>query len=69
MWTFTPNPGARTDVADTDYVYFGWWLKKAADEWQVDVFAGRKGYGADGADAEPRDGYRLDWHSDRECYL
>ena len=47
-WTFTPNAGARTDVADTDYVYFGWWLKKAT-AWQVATFTGAAGYGVDGA--------------------
>ena len=54
IWTFKPNAGARTDVADTDYVYFGWWLKKATGDWRLDTIAGHKGYGAAGADATPR---------------
>ena len=54
MWSFTPIAGARTDVADTDYVYFGWWLKKATTDWQVDMFAGHRGYGAAGANATAR---------------
>lgn len=27
-WTFTPAPGATVDVADADYLYYGFWVKK-----------------------------------------
>lgn len=26
-WVFKPNAGAMVDVADTDYLHFGWWLR------------------------------------------
>ena len=31
IWTFTPNPGAEAVVADSVYLYFGWWLRERKD--------------------------------------
>lgn len=45
-WVFTPADGATVDVADTDYLWYGVWLKKTAqddgsDEYnEVQTFAG-----------------------------
>ena len=30
-WTFTPDAGATSDVADADYLHYGFWLKKTTD--------------------------------------
>ena len=30
-WTFTPDSGATSDVADADYMYYGFWLKRTTD--------------------------------------
>ena len=31
-WTFTPDAGATSDVADVDYLHYGFWLKKTKDK-------------------------------------
>ena len=31
-WEFTPADGATVDVVDTDYLHYGFWLQKTADE-------------------------------------
>ena len=31
-WVFTPNPKVTVDVADADYLNYGFWLKKTTDE-------------------------------------
>ena len=31
-WIFTPATGATSDVADANYLYYGFWLKKTTDE-------------------------------------
>ena len=31
-WVFTPASGATVDVADADYLYYGFWLKTTTDE-------------------------------------
>ena len=31
-WQFTPAEGATVDVADTDYLYYGFWLMRTAQE-------------------------------------
>ena len=31
IWTFTPDPGAEAVVADSVYLYFGWWLRERKD--------------------------------------
>ena len=31
-WIFTPDAGATSDVADADYLHYGFWLKKTTDE-------------------------------------
>ena len=31
-WVFTPNPRVTVDVADADYLHYGFWLKKTTDE-------------------------------------
>ena len=30
-WVFTPAMGAKSDVADADYLHYGFWLKRTAD--------------------------------------
>ena len=30
-WHFTPAEGATSDVADADYLHYGFWLKKTTD--------------------------------------
>ncbi len=32
IWVFTPNAGATSDVADANYLSYGFWLKKTTDE-------------------------------------
>ena len=45
-WIFTPNADVTSDVADTSYLYYGFWLKKTTDEDdvltynEVETFAG-----------------------------
>ena len=40
-WTFTPNAGADVQVADDDYLFFGWWLQTGTDgALSVDTFTG-----------------------------
>ena len=45
-WRFTPGKGAKVDVADTDFLNYGFWLKKTTDEDgvltynEVETFAG-----------------------------
>ena len=45
-WIFTPDDGATVDVADTDYLHYGFWLKRTADADgaitydEVETFAG-----------------------------
>ena len=31
VWTFTPDAGATSDVADADYLHYGFWLKRTTD--------------------------------------
>ena len=31
-WIFTPDPGVTSDVADSSYLHYGFWLKKTTDE-------------------------------------
>ena len=31
-WIFIPASGATVDVADADYLHYGFWLKKTTDE-------------------------------------
>ena len=31
-WVFTPDEGATSDVADADYLHYGFWLKRTTDE-------------------------------------
>ena len=31
-WQFTPADGATVDVADADYLYYGFWLKRTAQD-------------------------------------
>ncbi len=35
-WSFTPNEGAMVQVADTEYVEFGWWLNENATNEDTD---------------------------------
>ena len=48
-WIFIPADGATVDVADTDYLHYGFWLQKTADADgvvtydQVETFAGVAG--------------------------
>ena len=30
-WIFTPDAGATSDVADANYLHYGFWLKKTTD--------------------------------------
>ena len=45
-WIFTPDRGATIDVADDDYLHYGFWLKKTTDDEgavtydEVETFAG-----------------------------
>ena len=45
-WIFTPNADVTSDVADSSYLYYGFWLKKTTDEDgvltynEVETFAG-----------------------------
>ena len=45
-WVFTPDAGATSDVADADYLHYGFWLKRTTDEDgvltynEVETFAG-----------------------------
>ena len=45
-WIFTPDAGATSDVADADYLNYGFWLKRTTDEDgvltynEVETFAG-----------------------------
>ena len=45
-WVFTPDAGATSDVPDSDYLYYGFWLKKTTDKDgavtynEVETFAG-----------------------------
>ena len=40
-WTFTPNAGADVEVADDDYLFFGWWLQTSTEGgYSVDIFTG-----------------------------
>ena len=45
-WIFIPDAGATSDVADADYLHYGFWLKRTADEDgaieynEVETFAG-----------------------------
>ena len=34
-WTFTPDPGATVDVADTNYLYYGFWLDTTTKDGKV----------------------------------
>ena len=46
-WSFIPtDPNAMIDVADSDYLVFGWWLDEDADDMpsEVDVFVAFPGY-------------------------
>ena len=46
VWTFTPDAGATSDVADADYLHYGFWLKRTTDSDgvltynEVETFAG-----------------------------
>ena len=42
-WTFVPNPGAMVSVADSTYMYFGWWLHKDSTGPEADAFHGITG--------------------------
>ena len=47
-WTFTPtDPNGTIDVADTDYVSFGWWLNAMGTQgaYEFDAFASATGPG------------------------
>ena len=46
-WTFTPSAGATLDQKDSDYLHFGWWVRKDKDG---PTHAGAI-YGAEGHDA------------------
>ena len=45
-WVFTPDEGATSDVADADYLHYGFWLRRTTDEDgvltynEVETFAG-----------------------------
>ena len=45
-WIFTPDPGATVDVRDSDYLHYGFWLRKTTDDEgavtynEVETFAG-----------------------------
>ena len=45
-WIFTPDAGATSDVPDTDYLQYGFWLKRTTDAMgavtydEVETFAG-----------------------------
>lgn len=49
-WIFIPATGAEVDVADTDYLYYGFWLKRSTDAKdvvtynEVETFAGAMGH-------------------------
>ena len=48
-WKFVPDEGAMVTKTDTEYRYFGWWLRKAADDsYSVGAFHG--GVGGDAQD-------------------
>ena len=50
MVHFTPDDGATVDVDDTDYLHYGFWLKKTTDADgavtynEVETFAGSYGW-------------------------
>ena len=56
-WVFTPNPRVTVDVADADYLHYGFWLKKTTDEDgvltynEVQTFAGSNLNPSGGVDA------------------
>ena len=46
-WIFTPDPGAKSDVADAEYLHYGFWLMKTTKDGEttyneVETFAGSK---------------------------
>ena len=48
-WVFTPDAGATSDVADADYLYYGFWLQRTTNEGgvtygEVQTFAGAQGW-------------------------
>ena len=46
-WKFVPDEGAMVAKPDTEYRYFGWWLRRAADDsYTVGAFHGGVGGGA-----------------------
>ena len=53
-WVFTPNAGVTSQVPDTSYLHYGFWLKKTTDEDdvltydEVETFAGATGLPASG---------------------
>ena len=48
-WKFVPDEGAMVAKPDTEYRYFGWWLRRAADDsYSVGAFHG--GVGGDAQD-------------------
>ena len=44
-WEFVPGSNAMVSVADSTYLYFGWWLHKDSTGPEVDVFHGVTGTG------------------------
>ena len=61
-WVFTPNKGATSDVADADYLHYGFWLKRTTDEDgvltynEVETFAGSKLDASTGGDLDDVEG-------------
>ena len=49
-WTFVHDAGAMVSNSDTNYLYYGWWVKKAKDGMpeMASAFAGRAGTEATG---------------------
>ena len=48
-WIFTPDAGATSDVADADYLHYGFWLKKTTKDGattynEVETFAEATGH-------------------------
>ena len=56
-WIFTPDAGATVDVADADYLYYGFWVKKTeGEDGAITYNAVQTFAGAVGIDEFPRSG-------------
>ena len=57
-WIFTPDEGAMSPVPDSDYLHYGFWLKKTTDKDGVTTYNAVQTFaGATGIDVYPRGRY------------